>query len=525
MKRFLKINHFFNLLLILFFFLGSYLSLTIGITHDEHINNYIWEINKNKIQNIFLNANNDVSSLNSYLGYYGISFNIFSFPFEYIINSFFDFSHITEEGKKLLIKHFSVFLLFIVSALYFKKIITLITGDKNYGKLTTIFYLTYPYLFGHSLFNIKDIPFMSIWLISTYYLIIILKNLFYKSEIKSRHILLLSFFTSFLISLRVSGVLIFIEYLIFLIFYLNIFKFKFKKFIIDNYKILLLFFSTNLIFLYSLNPSYWNDPYIFIESIKFMSQHVQTVCTITLGECMKAQNLPATYLLIWFFFKLPIIILGGFLLFPFVEKKIFKKKNYKLFLGPIILTIVTIILLLIILNVNLYDEIRQVLFLIPLFLICSLIILYFFNKKFSSILIVAFSLYFIIQNIKIFPYNYIWLNNFTSLINVNKNFELDYWGVSTKKIAEFLNEEKIDEKSCIISNRNNGIEYFIKNQNTCFKKFDQLHKKNIRPFYVAFTERFTKKGTPNNCTLVYEEKVKINFTKENLILAKVFKCD
>ena len=132
--------------------------------------------------------------------------------------------------------------------------------------------------------------------------------------------------------------------------------------------------------------------------------------------------------------------------------------------------------------------------------------------------------YFIIQNIKIFPYNYIWLNNFTNFISVNKNFELDYWGVSTKKIAEFFNKEKIIEKSCIISNRNNGIKYFIKNQNTCFKKFDQLHKKNIRPFYVAFSERFTKKRTPNGCTLVYVEKININFTKENLELAKVFKC-
>ena len=79
------------------------------------------------------------------------------------------------------------------------------------------------------------------------------------------------------------------------------------------------------------------------------------------------------------------------------------------------------------------------------------------------------------------------------LINVNKNFELDYWGVSTKNIASFLNNESTDEKICIISNRNNGIKYYTSNQNKCFKPFNTLHQKNERPFYVALTERALKR--------------------------------
>ena len=73
---------------------------------------------------------------------------------------------------------------------------------------------------------------------------------------------------------------------------------------------------------YLLSPSYWNNPLEIINGLNAMSQHLQTVCTITLGECMKAQSLPATYLPIWFFFKLPIIILIGLSLFFFIEKKI-----------------------------------------------------------------------------------------------------------------------------------------------------------------------------------------------------------
>ena len=50
-----------------------------------------------------------------------------------------------------------------------------------------------------------------------------------------------------------------------------------------------------------------------------MSNHIQTVCTTTLGDCMKAQDLPPSYIPIWLF-KLPIIILIGLALFPLVEK-------------------------------------------------------------------------------------------------------------------------------------------------------------------------------------------------------------
>ena len=128
------------------------------------------------------------------------------------------------------------------------------------------------------------------------------------------------------------------------------------------------------------------------------------------------------------------------------------------------------------------------------------------------------------QNIKIFPYNYLWLNNFSSITKINGVFELDYWGVSSKKIAEFFNQINLNSESCIISNRNGGIEVFMNKKNTCFLPFANLHKKNIRPFYIVLMERNLKKGLPINCENIYNEKVKINFSNEDLILAKIFKC-
>jgi hypothetical protein len=38
-------------------------------------------------------------------------------------------------------------------------------------------------------------------------------------------------------------------------------------------------------------------------------------------------------------------------------------------------------------------------------------------------------------------------------------------------------------------------------------------------------ERSTKKGLPNNCDKIHSEEIQMNFSKENLVMAKIFKCN
>ena len=168
---------------------------------------------------------------------------------------------------------------------------------------------------------------------------------------------------------------------------------------------------------------------------------------------MKAQSLPSSYIPIWLFFKLPIIILVGIFMFPLIEKKIFSNKLNVILLGSLSLSIFSILFLLILLNVNLYDEIRHLLFLIPIIFIISFSFLYSISKKLFQSIIAIFIFFFIFQNIKIFPYNYLWLNNFSSFTNINSSFEKDYWGLSTRRISNFFNENSLGNE-CIISNRN-----------------------------------------------------------------------
>lgn len=524
MKNILQSKYFFYSFLIIYLIVGIFLSLNVGITHDEIHSNWVWELNKKKLSNIFFNSNYDISYLSTYHGYYGIGFYLVSTPIELIFSKITGLININYEGGVLLLKHPTVFLFFLITGIYFRKIMNLILNDKIFSNLSTILFLTYPYLLGHSLFNIKDTPFMSIWLVCTYYLIKNLNNFFFKSKLKYKDLSILALLTAYLLSLRINGVLIFLEYMIFLIVYLNIFKlnlFTFLKVLKNKILFFLIIFISSVYILY---PSFWMDPLKFIESVDFFGNISQTVCTVTLGECMKTQDIPASYLFIWMFFKLPILILIGLILFPLVEKNLLSKKENKLILGSLIITVTSIILLFVLLRINLYDELRQVLFLFPLIFIISLISIFSFKKKLSNTLIIFYIIFFLINNFKIYPFNYLWLNNFNHFINVNKNFEKDYWGISTKLVANYFNKEKIGKKDCIISNRIDGISYFLNNENTCLKTLYEMHKKNNRPFYVALTERALNKGTPNKCDLVKVVSTKINFGTENISLATIYKC-
>lgn len=517
-------NIYFHLFLICYFVGITILSLNVGITHDESHSNWVWKLNQKKLSNIIGIGDYDISYLNTYHGYYGVGFYFVAAPLEIIFSNLIKIKNINYEGTTLLFKHPIVFIYFFISGIFFRKIIHFITKDKSFSNLSTILYLTYPYLLGHSFFNIKDIPFMSIWLINTFLIIKILNDLFYQDRLKKKDLLILGILTAYLLSLRISGILIFVEYFIFLIFYLNNFKISLFKFLKINSKKLILFLLTSILFTYLFYPSFWSNPLGFLDALNFMGQHIQTVCTLTLGECMKAQNLPSSYLFIWMFFKLPVLVLFGLFLFPIIEKKIFLKKNNVLILGSLICSVLTIIFLLIFFDVNLYDELRQVMFILPLIFIISLVTIYYLSRKISIILISLCIVFFLFQNFKLFPYNYLWLNNLNIFTEVNGNFEKDYWGVSTKEIASYFNNKNLKKNSCIISNRNDGIKYFLIDQGVCFKPFSDLHKTNKRPFYVVLTERAIDKGIPNKCNLIHKEVININFSKEEVVLAKIYEC-
>tara|TARA_Y100000590_G_scaffold467002_1_gene644289 strand:- start:1547 stop:3136 length:1590 start_codon:yes stop_codon:yes gene_type:complete len=524
----IKKNYQFFVFLVIYFFIGSYLSVINGITSDEYHQQLNWEVHQSAIINFFKSGNYD-ELLNHGDKYQGVAFNLITQPFSFFFHKLIsNLNGLTNYGGWLVSKHIAILLTFSVSGIFFYLLSLKITNNLIFAFISTSLYLLYPYLFGHAQFNEKDIPFLSFWLINTYISLTIVENLFLEQKISTKKIFLLSIFTAFLIGIRTVGLLICLQYLLSLLIIFNIKKIDINNFIKKNWKHFLIFSVTLLIFIYIFNPIFWHNPFVeVLNSINVMSKYWNEICTLTLGTCMNSFNLPSSYYFIWLFFKLPIIVILGILLFPFVERKIFNGTIGSIYYLTLLLSFFLILIIFILKNVAVYDELRHVLFLVPLIFLVGLTNLFYFNKKLFTGLGIIVIFFFFAENFSLYPYQYTWLNSFAKFTNIEKNFEIDYWGVSnknlTKKINDYAIKNSIDKNTCIYGDIF-AKEFLIKKNFTCFKTYSQLDEAKQKPLFAYKNLRNVKRSNPKDCKLIWNETYNYTFYKKKISVGTVWFC-
>ena len=315
-------KNFFIIFLFIYFVIGAFYSLNNGLSFDEFHEQRNWEYNVALVKHILFKAELDPMFNNYGDKYFGIGFQIFSQPIQFLLEDVISkFQNIDSYGAHLLAKHFVVFLSFFVSGIFVYLIILKVVNNKNFCTTATSLYLLYPYLLGHGLLNPKDIPFLCLWTICTYVSINIFSNYSKNVDIRYRDTILIAFLSSFLLSIRISGILIFLQYLFTFIIFLSSEKLGMKSFIKNFYKKILSFILLTILFTYLLYPVFWKNPLLIFNAIEHMSNYFNNVCTLTLGKCMFSKNLDPTYIPLWFLVKLPLLILIGLVLLPFTEKK------------------------------------------------------------------------------------------------------------------------------------------------------------------------------------------------------------
>ena len=517
----------------LYLFIGSYNSINTGISFDEKIEELNWNFHVNFIKdltnNIIYKKKFDKQKFNkevkSFVGY-GIGSQLISQPIQFFLKDIIKHDKdIDDFGAKLVAKHFVIFLFFFTSGIFFYLILKKILNNENFCIVASIIYLTYPYLFGQSMFNPKDIPFMSVWLICTYYSFILFEKLIFNNTIKISNLLTLAIVTSFLLSIRIAGILIFIQYIILLILFVNIYKQNLFVFLSNNYLKIILFSFVFFLFTLIFNPIFWVDPFLLIETIKINTNHFNNVGTNTLGKIMYSTDLPSTYLLIWFAVKIPVLVLIGIFLIPFTEKIIFNDKKRCILFGNILLTVLVLPLILIFKKVHLYDEIRQVMFLLPLIFIIGLVSLYFLSKNIFYVLGSITVIFFIVDNIKINPYQYVWFNLPTRFVDITKNFELEYQGISGRELAKSLSQLE-NQNICVLANPLHGVKPFLNDTKyNCFDSWQKIDTDYKRPFLAVQNVRNLKKSLPYNCKSIHETKFRLLFHKKDLTAGKLLMCD
>lgn len=553
--------------LIIFSLFGIWGSLTSGLSWDDPMEHNLFILNYQAVEGFINGSKDNYLILSQYFDrYYGIGFHTLSYFFAQLfhkqhfspeaLNLNQDLMQIRLDLDLMTIQHIPVFICFLLTGFLVKIIIQSITRSRSLGNSAMICFLLWPYLLGHALMNIKDSPFAFAWLLSTFWALKIFDQInLYVKEQKTIHcnklrqnILILAMLCAWLVSIRISGVLIFAEFFIFIIFILlKNYRYFFRspvylKRIILSKAItnIILFITLFLLTTYLLYPLFWINPFEFFNAILFKVQNPIEIDTLTAGSLVPYNSIGLRYVGLWFLVKLPVIVLFGLTIIPLV----FFKASSKLFLDAnavvtknndgllkifaILFSVLFIIALLRLKHVPLYNELRHVLFLFPLIFIVSISALYLWKRYICFILLWSSSVIFAIDDINLHPYQYTYLNEVTRLFSISEAFEKDYFALSVKPTAEWLNKNPMSFEGCIYSSPlHTWTAYIDLNKFKCNNTYPaggfQMAK---RPF--LFYGQVRNPNTPfpiNDCHLLNLQERRLIGSPYRLQMSHLYLCN
>jgi hypothetical protein len=198
-----------------------------------------------------------------------------------------------------------------------------------------------------------------------------------------------------------------------------------------------------LIFTYLTWPYLWMNPVgHFIESFNEMSLYPWTGVVLFNGTNYPITQLPISYLPLLLAIQLtePVwaLSLAGWLVSIF-------RRSEACFVRLIELSLLWLVLPLtafIILQIALYDNFRQILFILPpIFLMAGVAFEAVKHVKWQAALVALCLIPNLIGIIALHPYEYVYYNRFISgMDGAAGRFELDYWGISYREAAEYVNQ-------------------------------------------------------------------------------------
>ncbi len=433
------------------------------------------------------------------------------------------FFNLEDSRNYYLARHFLNFLFFYLGVFYFFLILKNRFKSEFLPILGCLFLVLSPRIFAESFYNNKDIIFLSLFIIATYYSLLFLDKPSHKNS------LLLAFTISLAVGVRVAGIMLPLIFIF--IYFIKVLRYENNKInLLKPLYSFLIFLPILMIIFY---PFLWESP---IENLFFIIKSLSNFkvydhYNFYLGEFIKANYIPWNYTLVWIISSTPIFytflfFLGFILMLHRLILRLLNIDNKKinndlwrgnnemkdllfflLFFLPIFATII--------LNSTLYNGWRHMYFIYPYFLIIAIyglnrIQIRFFKRKKN--LSIIFSIIFILPTvtwmIKNHPHQYSYFNFFLKN-DFDKKFELDYWGLSNYQALLYLSQKaenkikvsrvsdtdlqlskqflpkKLREKILIVGDVNDS-DFIIDNKihwNGVLYKKERILKKNFIKFY------------------------------------------
>lgn len=211
---------------------------------------------------------------------------------------------------------------------------------------------------------------------------------------------------------------------------------------------LILYATVGIIAMYLTWPYLWeNPPGHLFDSIRLMSAYPWNGEVLFNGQRYAPTELPYAYLPVLLGIQLTepvwLLFLIGFVItiIEYRAKRIETVYNKRLLLELVALWFVIPILGFIILRPSLYDNFRQLLFILPpVFLMAGVVFSRIKHPAWQIALITLVTIPGLVGGVSLQPYEYLYYNRFIGGVQgVQNRFELDYWGTSYRAAAEHIN--------------------------------------------------------------------------------------
>ncbi len=446
-----------------------------------------------------------------------------------------------------LMRHVMIFLLYYIGVFFFFLICKKKFQSWKIALFGTLLFILSPRIFANAFYNSKDIPFLSIFIISIYTLLQYLDRKTFKRAI------IHAFMCGMLIDIRILGLFVTAMTIFFVGIDLFMTHQTKKHNTIKTAASFLVFIFFLICCTILLWPILWDNPfYHFIQSfLQMINYSPWGGAVYYFGSKIQATNLPWHYAPVWIILTTPIMysvaFIGGTIL---CAKSILLHlaasfKNTRLRYDLIfLLWFFTPLLSVIILGSVVYDGWRHLYFIYPAFIIISLHsyrYLYVFIDKFKdknirfyrlgACSLCAFIILSLVHTftfmIKYHPHQNVYFNE-VALLNMEKirdNFEMDYWGLSCRKGLEFLLEYDSRPELTVMSSDLHGF------NNRMIMKQKQRTRLNIvrqcARIEIVYTKRLEEliKKHPDILVYRYDQKNLFAYSLVNEELEKeLIKC-
>lgn len=500
-----------------------------GFGSDELINRTNGEISYNYVYKIITNTKNKNEielrevreKLDNYKDRdYGVVFDLPVMAIEKILK-------LENSQSQYMLRHGLTHLIFLIALIYFYKIIFNRFKSEKLGLMAVGFIYINPRIFAESFYNNKDIIFMSLFIIALYYSIELIK----KQNLKN--CILAGLTTALAIDARIIGVML--PGIILTAWILE----KIKNYKIVNNKFIiygLLYLTVVIFFTVAMWPWLWTAPIDnFIEAFKNMAKFRWLNWVLYRGHYYLSTDLPWHYLPVWISITTPVAYLALFLFGNFVLIKRTILYKFHLYNGQnelIDLAIAAIFIVpifaVVILKSTIYDGWRQFYFLYPSLVYVSIIGLNELLKSRIKFFVIAVLIFEIINTtywmIKNHPYQYVYFNKLSGE-NVDKNYEMDYWGVTNvDALKKILREEGKDNIKVYGLGNTSIPQAFLLLSNEDAKRLSKTNDINDADYVVTNHRMLGQSQTEARVKMMQENFIIFFEIKvDNKIIGSIFK--